>query len=266
LRQTDTTTGFKSIFTVLQPIALTSLDISCNYLTPADAEALYTWCSRAFDVQRLTLANCGGIEFESLLPALANNQDLQVSLASLDLSWMNLSHVVDQLTQALCSLHSLRTIVLDGCGFAQQQLVEIVSVIIRNPNLRDVCLCLRDLGITASDWPVLARLFERGNQDGWRRVGTIRELHLDRNPLKTVGVELVCQSMALYGPLRVLSLDQNLVNEVLSTEDDFASLAARSMVRSFVRLFVRLMAEILFDVYIFFLLGDVTDENFETNS
>ncbi len=86
--------------------------------------------------------------------------------------------------------------------------MDVVSAVVRNPNLRDICMCLRDLNLTSKTWPNLSRVFERGSKDGYRRVGTIRELHLDRNRLGCLGVEMVAQTLGTYAPLRVLSLDQ----------------------------------------------------------
>ena len=124
---------------------LIHLDVSLNEFSVVDAEGMYGWVSRAVG---LSLTRCAGLDMDVLITA-----ELHQSM-----SFIDLSRNVRMVVQALCTLHSLRIMVLDGTSLAPAHLVDVVSAVVRNPNLRDTCLCLRDLNISSKTWPTIARV------------------------------------------------------------------------------------------------------------
>ncbi len=109
--------GFRAVFAAVGPEVLVTLDVSQNDFPPADSEAFYGWLSRAIGLQRLVLTSCRGLDIDQLVTALLSNQELHQTLYHLDLSFIDLSGYARQIVTLLCTLHSLRIVVLDGTNY-----------------------------------------------------------------------------------------------------------------------------------------------------
>jgi Ran GTPase-activating protein (RanGAP) involved in mRNA processing and transport len=201
--------GFCSVFQALVASTVSNLDISHNFLTTKDNEALITLLSRSTSLQHISLGDTVGLNVSEALTALSNNPNFD-RFQTLDLSWLNLSTSIPLLTKLLSAAKALNLLILDGSNLSPAQVVEVVSAVVKNVNIRHMCLCLRDLNL-GSDRAALssfAELFDIGRSQAFANVCAIKELHLDRNSLGCVGVRDLIDALTEYHPIEALSFDE----------------------------------------------------------